>query len=115
MMRAWKKQWSVPIPGILIDTLAYQFMLTYEHREKSYMWYDWMSRDFFEYMAEQERTQKHWRAPGSSRYVYRDGTFEYKATRCRNIAIEAIKNETDGSNYSAKVKWREIFGNSFPS
>jgi Second Messenger Oligonucleotide or Dinucleotide Synthetase domain len=115
MMREWKKKWDVPIPGILIDTLAYQFILTYEHREKSYMWYDWFSRDFFAYMAEQDRTQEHWRAPGSGRYVYRAGNFEYKATRCRNIAIEAIEAEGKNYHHTAKSKWREIYGNAFPS
>lgn len=114
IMRAWKRQWDVPIPGILIDTLAYQFIETWEHRQKSYLYYDFMSRDFFAYMAEQDRTQSHWRAPGSGRFVYRDGQFEYKATRCRNIAIEAIDYERNGNHYSAKAKWREIFGASFP-
>lgn len=115
MMRAWKKKWDVPIPGILIDTLAYQFIFNYEYNEKSYMWYDWLSRDFFAYMAEQDRTQTYWRAPGSGRYVYRAGSFEYKATRCRNIAIEAIEAEGNTFPYTAKSKWREIYGNAFPA
>lgn len=115
MMRAWKRKWEVPIPGILIDTLGYQFIEKYEHREKSYMWYDWFSRDFFAYMADQDKTQSHWRAPGSGRYVYRDGPFEWKATRCRNIAIEAIEAETNGFHYTARAKWREVFGYAFPS
>lgn len=114
MMRAWKREWDVPIPGILIDTLTYQFIADWKYRDKSYTYYDWMSRDFFEYMADQDRTQTFWRAPGSGRYVYRDGNFEYKATRCRNIALEAIKYESDGHHISAKAKWREIFGASFP-
>ena len=98
MMRAWKKKWDVPIPGILIDTLAYQFIETYAHRKESYLYYDFMSRDFFAYMAEQDKTQSYWLAPGSRRYVYRDGNFEYKATRCRNIALEAINNQVAGYN-----------------
>jgi hypothetical protein len=115
MMRAWKREWTVPIPGILIDTLAYQFIETYQYRDKSYLYYDWMSRDFFAYMAEQDKTQAYWRAPGSARYVYRDGNFEYKSTRCRNIALEAIEAEGKGYHYTAKSKWREVFGNAFPS
>jgi Second Messenger Oligonucleotide or Dinucleotide Synthetase domain len=115
MMRAWKRRCDVSIPGILIDTLAYQFILSYEHREKSYLYYDYMSRDFFEYMAEQDRSQDSWRAPGSGRYVYRDGRFEAKARSARNIAKEAIAHASNAQPYSAKSKWREIYGTSFPS
>jgi len=47
MMRAWKDRWNVPIGGLLIDTLAYQFIENCEYREKSYLYYDFMCRDFF--------------------------------------------------------------------
>lgn len=114
IMRAWKHYWDVPISGLLIDTLAYQFLERYEFREKGPMFYDWMSRDFFDYMANQPSDKTYWLAPGSSRYVWRTGNFEYKARRCFNIAIEAIKHETANQPYSAKSKWREIFGPSFP-
>ena len=33
MMRAWKNNWSVPIGGLLIDTLAYQFIENYKYTE----------------------------------------------------------------------------------
>lgn len=115
IMRAWKKEWAVPMGGILIDTLAYQFIADWAHRDKSFLYYDLMSRDFFEYLAEQSRTQMHWKAPGSGRYVYRDGLFEYKSTQCRDLALEAIEHERANRQYSAKAKWREIFGTSFPS
>jgi hypothetical protein len=118
MMRAWKNQWDVPIGGLLIDTLAYQFIETYEHRDKSFVYYDYICRDFFRYMADQDRTQAYWRAPGSAQRVDRKGTFEYKATRCYNIAIEAIAHEQhkpDSQEWSAKQKWREIFGTAFPN
>jgi hypothetical protein len=42
MARAWKNEWQVPIGGLLIDTLAYQFIETYQYRDKSYGYYDWM-------------------------------------------------------------------------
>lgn len=47
MGRAWKEQMDVPIKGLLIDTLAYNFIQDWEYREKSFLYYDWMSRDFF--------------------------------------------------------------------
>ena len=117
MMRAWKDKWDVPMGGLLIDTLAYQFINSWPNRSKSYVYYDYMCRDFFRFMADQNRDQQYWLAPGSGQYVYRKGLFEWKATRCYNIALEAIAHETatPKREWSAKQKWREIFGNEFPS
>ena len=116
MARAWKRKWDVPIGGLLIDTLAYQFIENWEYRDKSYLYYDYMSRDFFKWMSNQDINKEYWRAPGSGQYVYGKGLFQYKATRCYNISLEAIEHETADPKreWSAKQKWREIYGTSFP-
>ncbi|WP_448134655.1 SMODS domain-containing nucleotidyltransferase [Stenotrophomonas rhizophila] len=117
MMRQWKSEWSVPISGLLIDTLAYQFIESYQYRDKSYFYYDFYCRDFLKFMSERSRTQNYWRAPGSGHYTFGGELFQYKALRCYNIALEAIEHEqaTTSREYSAKRKWREIFGSRFPS
>ena len=117
MMRAWKGEWAVPIGGLLIDTLAYQFIENYAYRDKSYLYYDFMCRDFFKWMSEQDENQIYWRSPGAGQYVYGKGLFQYKAKRCYNIAMEAIAHETatPKREWSAKQKWREIFGTTFPN
>ena len=116
MMRAWKKKWDVPMGGLLIDTLAYQFIIGWEYNMKSYLYYDWMCRDFFRFMKDLDRTQTYWRAPGSGQYVFTKGLFQWKATRCFNLSLEAIRHESANPKreWSAKQKWREIFGNAFP-
>ena len=117
MMRAWKSKWSVPIGGLLIDTLAYQFIDEWNYKDKSYLYYDYMCRDFFKFMAEQDKNQEYWRAPGSGQYVYGKGLFQSKANRCHALAEEAIVHQVAKPMrvYSAKAKWREIFGTSFPN
>jgi len=117
MMRLWKREWSVPISGMLVDTLAYQFIVDWANCGKSYLYYDFMCRDFFSYMADQDLTKEFWRAPGSGQWVYGPkGQFQYKAKRCFNISVEAIGHETTvpKQEWSAKQKWRQIFGTSFP-
>ncbi|OGU33885.1 MAG: hypothetical protein A2068_00730 [Ignavibacteria bacterium GWB2_35_6b] len=116
MMRSWKGKWDVPIGGLLIDTLAYQFIENWEYRDKSYVYYDYMCRDFFKWMSEQDSEQEYWKAPGSGQYVYGKGLFQYKAKRCYNISLEAIEHETatPKREWSAKQKWREIFGTAYP-
>ena len=117
MMRAWKNHWGVPISGLLVDTLAYQFIDIWADRDKSFLFYDWMCRDFFLFMRNQNKVQTYWKAPGSGQYVYGKGLFQYKATRCYNIALEAIAHESASPKreWSAKQKWRGIFGTSFPT
>ena len=114
MARSWKDAWDVPIGGLLIDTLAHNFLKGWEHRDKSFTYYDWMTRDFFYYLKEQNEKQNYWYALGSNQFVWRKGIFEYKALRCHNIALEAIKYENLGQNWSANQKWREIYGSAFP-
>lgn len=116
MMRSWKEKWGVPIGGLLIDTLAYQFIENYQYRDKSYFYYDFLCRDFFKWMADQDEKQEYWKAPGSGQFVYGKALFQYKAKRCYNISLEAITQETANPKreWSAKQKWREIFGTVFP-
>lgn len=116
MMRDWKNKWSVPIGGLLIDTLAYQFIENWQYRDKSYVYYDYMCRDFFKWMADQDENQEWWRSPGSGQYVWGKGLFQYKANRCYNLSLEAIDHEvaTPKREWSAKQKWREIFTTNFP-
>lgn len=114
MMRAWKDQWQVPIGGLLIDTLAYQFIESYTYRDKSYLYYDFFCRDFFRWMSEQDEKQEYWKAPGSGQYVFGKGLFQYKAKRCYNISLEAIAHDTAKEEWSAKKKWRDIFGTAYP-
>lgn len=116
MMRDWKKKWSVPIGGLLVDTLAYQFIEKWEYRGKSFLYYDFMCRDFFKWMADQDEKQEFWRAPGSGQHVWGKGLFQHKAKRCYDLSIEAISHEMANPKreWSAKQKWREIFTANFP-
>ncbi|MHC1692231.1 MAG: hypothetical protein AB9828_04310 [Sphaerochaetaceae bacterium] len=114
MMRAWKNKCNVDISGILIDILAHRFIATWNERDKSYLYYDWMSRDFFKYLSEQDTKQTRWEVMGSERYIYHSGSFVYKAKSSYNTAVTAIEKETDDP-IAAKSKWREIYGSKFPA
>lgn len=115
MARSWKGYCSVPIKGLLIDTLAYRFLIDYAHKNQSYLYYDFMSRDFFKYLKDQKSDQTIWYAVGSLQNIYNSDNFRYKATVAYNKSLEAIQLETDSKPWSAKQKWIEIYGNRFPS
>jgi hypothetical protein len=108
MARSWKGNNNVDMSGILIDTLVYKFIENWEYNDKSYLYYDFMSRDFFDYLKNIPGDQNYWRAPGSNRYVWKNGEFQYKAKLAYNKSFEAINYETDNMSYSTRQKWREI-------
>lgn len=115
MARAWKDNCNVSISGLLIDTLAYNFLNQWEYRDKSFAYYDWMCRDFFLWLINCNPKQMYWHAPGSGQHVFRTGSFEYKALRAYNITKEAIQYDDSGYDYTANQHWRQIFGSKFPS
>ena len=115
MARAWKKNCNVSMSGILIDTLAYKFIADWEYKDKSYLYYDYMSRDFFEYLKDIDTSQSYWLAPGSNRYVWKTDNFQSKAKTAYNNAVDAIAYENNNQSYSSKQKWREIYGTKFPA
>ncbi len=114
MARAWRDANNVPMSGMLIDTLAYQFIATWPHRKMSYLYYDYMSRDFFGHVARQSPKQTYWLAPGSGSYVLRQGSFEYKARQAELRSLEAIAYQANGNEWSARQKYREVYGTSYP-
>ncbi len=114
MARAWRDQNNVSMSGMLIDTLAFQFIDGWGQKDKSYLYYDWMSRDFFAFLAGQNSTQTYWTAPGSGSWVYGSG-FQYKARQAELRAREAIDNQTHNYDYTAKQIYRGIYGPAFPT
>lgn len=114
MARAWKEKCKVDISGILIDTLAYKFISDWEYKDKSYLYYDYMSRDFFDYLKNQDIDKSYWLAPGSNKRVYKKGGFQNKAKIAYNNALSAIEYASNDHEYSAREKWREIYGTKYP-
>lgn len=114
MARAWKYKWNVPMGGLLIDSLAHKFLSNWSYKKNSYLYYDYMTRDFLKFLSEQSKTNVKYLAVGSNDLIWRKGKFETIAEDCYNIALKAIEYEQKNQDYSANLKWREIYGNKFP-
>lgn len=114
MMRLWRDYWSVPMGGMLIDTLAYQFILSWPHSDKAFSFHDWMARDFFAFLANQREDQVFWRAPGSNAIVRPTGRFDYKSRQAHRLALQAIEADNKGYHGLRRQRWRQIFGPAFP-
>lgn len=111
MARAWKNKHGVGMGGLLIDTLAYNFLKsTADYDEKSYLYYDWMVRDFFKYLSEQP-VQERYHALGSSQHVKVKKKFQKKAKNTYDLCLAAINA---GADDTANKKWKKVFGRPFP-
>ncbi len=113
MIREWKDEHNVDMSGYAIDTIAYKFISTYEYKDQTYLYYDWLTRDFFKYLAAQSEDDYLF-APGSYNYFRIDANFKTKALKAYQKAEEAINDEKKYPTI-AKGEWREIYGNKFPS
>lgn len=112
MARAWKNKFGIGIGGLLIDTLAYNFLKSTDYYDdKSYSFYDWLSRDFFKYLMEQPN-QDHYQALGSGQDVKVKKKFQKQAKKAYEACLAAI--EADGTD-AAYSKWKKVYGKSFPS
>lgn len=114
MARAWNDKNNVFMKGMLIDTLAYRFMKDYEYNDKSYTYYDWMSRDFMQYLIDQA-DKAYWCAPGTNWHVTKDYSFKREATAGHTLCEEAISADSKDFTYTAHEKWRTHYGTKFPT
>jgi hypothetical protein len=114
MVRAWRDKNSVGMSGMLIDTLAWQFIEDWAHKDKSYLYHDYLTRDFFKWLSERDKIQTYWRVPGSGAYAYKGGPFHAKAETAYDSALAAIKNLEGNEFWAARQKYRSIYGTGFP-
>ena len=100
MARGWKNKHGVGIGGLLIDTLAHKFLTsTDEYDDKSYLYYDYMSRDFFAYLKDLPK-QDYCAALGSGQRVKVKKNFQRKAKKAYALCLKAIDAEgQDGSGF----------------
>lgn len=111
MARAWKDTNGVVMGGLLIDTLVHRFFsTTTEYDDKGTLWFDFMVRDFFEFLMN-EPDKDYYLALGSNQRVTVKARFQPKAKKAHNRCREAIADE---GKASANKKWREVFGTAVP-
>mgnify|MGYP000175357261 FL=1 len=112
MARAWKNKHGVAMGGLLIDTLAYNFLKSTDYYDdKSFSYYDWLSRDFFRYLSELPE-QTEYAALGSKQRVKVKKKFQKKATKAYDLCLKAIEAENQSS---VNDKWKKIYGRPFPA
>lgn len=112
MARAWRNKHGVGMGGLLVDTLAYNFLdSTSEYDTKSFRYYGELSRDFFAHLSALSK-QDRYAAPGSKQHVKVKKAFQRKAKKAYDLSVKAI--EAEGTK-DVNNKWKKVFGRPFPA
>lgn len=112
MARAWKNKHGVVMGGLLVDTLAYNFFqLTTDYDTVTTAKYDFMVRDFFKFLSEED-DHDHYQALGSKQDVRVKRRFQSKAEMALGLCLKAIDAE---GKTTANAKWKKVFGKPVPA
>lgn len=111
MTRAWKNKHGVALGGLLIDTLAHNFLVGRNaYDTTSFGSCGQMMRDFLSYLAEQPK-QDRYSALGSDQHVKVHKPFQRKAKKGLELAEKALEA---GDQAKANNRWRKLFGRAYP-
>src|SRR5699024_11900281 len=92
--------------------LAYNFLeSTEDFDNKSFLYYDCLSRDFFKYLSDLPE-QSEYAAPGSNQRVKVKSKFQNKAKKAHRLCLEAIAAE---GQKNVNDKWKKVYGRPFPA
>ena len=109
LTRSWKNKHDVHIGGLLIDTLAFNFLRQNEQYQSGKC-YDQMFSDFLAWLSNEPR-KSYYLAPGSNQQVRVKQAFQRKASAAHKLALKAIDSE-ELSSYAQR--WRDVLGKPVP-
>ena len=89
-------------------------MLSYQYAKEPFIYYDWISRDFFKYVYDNS-DKRYWNKPGGTGTVERKYYVKDDAKFAYDKACEAIEDGEKGFSFCWHNEWREIYGSRFPN
>jgi hypothetical protein len=112
MVKAWKRECSVDMKSISLEVFVCAFVEQWEFRMRTIYYYDWMVRDFFEFML--RYTVKGWtRVPGTTEVIWLGEEWVSKAHTACGRAVKACQYEHADYSHLATDEWEKIFGTQF--
>jgi hypothetical protein len=111
MVKAWKRECSVEMKSICLEVAVGVFVKQWTYRDKSLFWYDWMVRDFFEFLSSYVNG---WARPaGSDEQIDLGDAWASKCESAHNRALKACEYEQQDNEWAAAQEWQKIFGYQF--
>jgi hypothetical protein len=112
MLKCWQGYCNVPMKSFCLELLAVDFLSTWQYRQNTATYYDWMTRDFMQYLL-----GKKWSyvfVPGTSESIALGSEWESKAQSAYDRAVKACNYEASDDDVLAGLEWQKIFGTDIP-
>jgi hypothetical protein len=111
MLKAWKRECSVEIKSLSLETFACVFVAQWEFRLRGFYYYDWLVRDFFKFML---AYRNGWtRVPGTEEIIQVGDAWASKCETAYNRSLKACEYERQDCGALAAGEWQKIFGKQF--
>jgi len=112
MLKAWQIWCSVPIKSFHLELIATEFIGNSPWRLKDFFWFDWLTRDFFEFLCQHVNGQVI--VPGTCEVMSLGDEWHSRALAAYQRAIKACEYERDNQVEAAGEEWQKIFGLGIP-
>lgn len=113
LVKAWRSTVDAPLSGFAIELLVCEFLSVWIYRRRSLLFYDWMVRDFFFWLAAQ--AGRSLPVPETLEALPIGDRWLAAAERAHATARTAADLERENDSIAALGCWREIFGLDFCS
>jgi len=112
MMKAWQSWCAVPIKSFHLELLATQFIWQSPWRFMDYFYFDWITRDFFEFLC--RRAEGYVVVPGTNEVVALGNDWLSRTMLAHGRAVKACEYEKGNLIEAAGDEWQKIFGLDIP-
>lgn len=113
MLKAWRRTHEVALASLALELLVAEFVLAWIYPRRSFLFYDWMIRDFFFWLVHQ--AHRDLLTPGALENLYLGDAWVEPAALAYGQACRACDWERDNRDRDATGAWRKIFGSDFPA
>lgn len=113
MLKRWQYYCSVPLKSFWLELLAIKFLGQWPNKGKSTVYYDWMIRDFFEWLCNQKNSYHI--VPGTYEVFGIGDSWHSRAESALIRARKGCEYELSEKPYSAGTEWQKIFGDFIPT
>lgn len=112
MLKVWQANCNVPLKSFFLELVAIDYLQQCQWRDKSLFYYDWIMRDFFEYL--QRKANGYAIVPGTFEVINLGNAWKSRCETAYGRAIKACSHEQDDEVVSAGIEWQKIFGTAIP-
>ncbi len=111
-MKAWQRECSVPLKSFWLELLAIDFLSTWQYKQSSPFFHDWMTRDFLKYLK--DRKNSYIVVPGTYEYISLGDDWFSRAETAYDRAVKAEQYEYNDQIQTAGEEWQKIYGSLIP-